>query len=76
MLTERPPMCHDAGYLESFEEKPRCERCGSEISGSVSSDVEGIVTLVCKGGHDFDVPEASNVGYRLVDERVLDDVCC
>jgi hypothetical protein len=66
----------DAGYLESFEGKPRCERCGSEISGSVFSDVEGMVTLVCKGGHDFDVPEASNVRYRLVDERVLDDVCC
>ncbi|WP_276247550.1 hypothetical protein [Haladaptatus sp. YSMS36] len=65
----------DAGYLESFKRKPQCERCGQDIAGSAESEVEGMETFVCKGGHEFEFPSGGNVWYKLDGERVLEDAC-
>lgn len=64
-----------AGYLESFSGKPRCEECGADIAGEALSDAEGMRLLVCKEGHEFEVPEGSNVRYKLRGDRVVEDAC-
>lgn len=69
------PCLEDAGYLESFSGKPRCEVCEEEIAESIESDIEGMVTLVCKNGHDFSYPDDENTRYRLLGDTVLKDVC-
>lgn len=65
----------DAGYLESIEGKPRCEKCGEDIAGSAESKVEDMETLVCKQGHEFEFPAGGNVWYKLLGSRVLEDAC-
>ena len=73
--SESNQLLDDAGYLESFEGKPRCEECSGDISGRANSENEGMVTLVCKNGHEFEVPAGGDIKYKLRGDRVLEDAC-
>lgn len=73
--TESVPVLEEEGYLQSFKGKPICEECGADISGSVDCPVDGMDLLVCKQGHEFTVPTGSGTRYKLLGDRILEDVC-